>query len=115
MRCSKKLLDISYRDHITNDAVRDRIRRAIGPYEDILTTVKKRKLKWFGHVSRSSGFAKTILQGIVQGGRRKGQQKKHWENNIAEWTGLKFCNAVREAGNKIKRERVARSWRSNGR
>ena len=115
MRCSKKLLGISYRDHITNDAVRDRIRRAIGPYDDILTAVKKCKLKWFGHVSRSSGFAKTILQGIVQGGRRKGQQKKRWENNIAEWTGLKFCNAVREAGNKIKRERVARSWCPNGR
>ena len=109
MRCSKKLPGISYRDHITNDAVRDRIRRANGPYDDILTTVKKRKLKWFGHVSRSSGFAKTIIQGIVQGGRRRGRQKKHWENNIAEWTGLKFCDAIREAENKIKwRERVQR-------
>lgn len=27
--------------------------------------VKKRKLMWFGHVSRSSGVAKTILQGTV--------------------------------------------------
>ena len=43
MRCFRKLLGISYRDHITNDAVRDRIRQAIGPYDDILTTVKKRK------------------------------------------------------------------------
>ena len=31
----------------------------------------------------------TIIQGTVQGGR-KGRQKKRW-------TGLKFCNAVREA------------------
>ena len=91
MRCFRKLLGISYRDHITNDAVRDRIRQAIGPHDDILTTVKKRKLKWFGHVSRSSGLAKTILQGTVQGGRRRGRQKKRWENNVAEWTGLKFC------------------------
>ena len=68
MRCFRKLLGISYRDHITNDAVRDRIRQAIAPCDDILTTVKKRKLKWFGHVSRSSGLAKTILQGTVQGG-----------------------------------------------
>ena len=46
----------------------------------------------------------------MQGGRRRGQQKKRWENNISEWTGLKFCNAVREAENKIKwRERVAMS------
>ena len=96
------LLGISYRDHITNNSVRDRIRQAIGPYDDIVTTVKKRKLKWFGHVSRSSGLAKTILQGTVQGGRRRGRQKKRWENNIAEWTGLKFCHTVREAENKIK-------------
>ena len=86
------------------------VRQAIGLYDDILTTEKKRKLKWFGHVSRSSGLAKTILQGTVQGGRRRGRQKKRWENNISEWTGLKFCNAVREAENKIKwRERVAMS------
>ena len=104
------LLGISYRDHITNNAVRDRIRQAIGPYDDIVTTVKKRKLKWFGHVSRSSGLAKTILQGTVQGGRRRGRQKKRWENNIAEWTGLKFCHTVREAENKINwRETVATS------
>ena len=48
-----------------------------------LTTLKKRKLKWFGHVSRLPGLAKTILQGTVQGGRRKGRQKKLWENNIS--------------------------------
>ena len=68
MRCFRKVIGNSYRDHITNDAVRDRIRQAIGPYDDILTSVKKRKLKWFGHVSRSSGLAKTILQGTVQEG-----------------------------------------------
>ena len=45
MRCFRKLLGISYRDHITNDAVSGRIRQAIGPYDDILTAVKKRKLK----------------------------------------------------------------------
>ena len=39
MRCFRKLLGISYRDHITNDAVRDRIEQAIGPYDDISTTV----------------------------------------------------------------------------
>ena len=110
MRCFRKLLGISYRDHITNDAVRDRIRQAVGPYDDILTMVKKRKLKSFGHVSRSAGLTKTILQGAVQGGRRRGRQKKRWENNIFEWAGLRFCKALREAENQIKwRKRVAMS------
>ena len=64
MRCSRKLFGIAYRDHyITNDAVRDGIRpQAIGPEDDFLTTVKKRKFfKWLGHVSRSARCAETIL------------------------------------------------------
>ena len=55
MRCFHKLLGSSHRDHITNEEVKARIGNAIRPYEDLLTTVKRRKLKWFGHVTRSSG------------------------------------------------------------
>ena len=88
MRCFRKLLGISYRDHITNEEVKARIGNAIRLYEDLLTTVKRCKLKWFGHVTRSSGLSKTILQGTVQGGRRRGRQRKRWEDNIKEWTGL---------------------------
>ena len=33
--------------------------------------IKKCKLKCFGHVSRAAGLAKTILQGTMQGGRRR--------------------------------------------
>ena len=73
-RCFRKLLGISYSDHITNEEVKARIGNALGPYEDLLTSVKRRKLKWYGHVTRSSGLAKAILQGTVQGGRRRGRQ-----------------------------------------
>ena len=59
---------LKYRDHITNEEVKARIRNAIGPYEDLLTSMKRRKLKWYGHVTRPSGLVKTILQGTVQGG-----------------------------------------------
>ena len=99
MRCFRKLLSISYRDHIANEEVKARIENAIGPYEDLLTSVKRRKLKWYGHVTRSSGLAKTILQGTVQGGRRRGRQRKRWEDN-KEWTGLKWNIILRKAENR---------------
>ena len=35
LQAIRKLLGISYKDHVTNDAVRDRIRQAIGPCYDI--------------------------------------------------------------------------------
>ena len=70
MRCFRKLLGILYINHITIEEVKTGIKNTIGPYEDLLTSVKRSKLKWYGHVTRSSGLAKTILRGTVQGGRR---------------------------------------------
>ena len=55
------LLHISYKDHVTNEEVRAKIQQAIGPHEDLLAIVKRRKLQWYGHVSRSLGLAKTCL------------------------------------------------------
>ena len=97
MRCYRRLLNILYKDHVTNEEVRRKIQAAIGKYDEFLTLVKKRKLRWFGHVSRSSGLAKTILQGTVKGKRKRGRQKKRWEDNIKEWTGMDFASSTRAA------------------
>ena len=108
MRCLRKLLGITYREHITNEEVRNRTRQAIGPHEDLLTTVKQRKLRWYGHITRSTGLAKTVMQGTVQG--RQGRQRKRWEDNIPEWTGLTLGAATRKAERREEwRELVAKS------
>ena len=99
MRCYRKLLNISYKDHVTNEEVRRKIQAAIGEKDELLTLVKKRKLRWFGHVSRSSGLQKTILQGTVKGQRKRGRQKKRWVDNIQEWTGMDFDSSTRAAKN----------------
>ena len=44
MRCYRRLLNISYKDHVTNEEVRRKIQAAIGEYDELLTLVKKRKL-----------------------------------------------------------------------
>ena len=102
MRCYRRLLNISYKDHVTNEEVRRKIQAAIGEYDELLTLVKKRKLRWFGHVSRSSGLAKTILQGTVKGKRKRGRQKKRWEDKIKEWTGMDFASSTRAAENRSR-------------
>ena len=71
------------------------IGNAIGPYED-LTSVKRRKLKWYRHVKRSSGLAKTVLHGTVHGGR----QRKRCEDNIKEWTVLELIILLRKTENR---------------
>ena len=45
MRCYRSILRILYKDHVTNEEVRTKIQQAIGPHEDPLTIVKRRKLQ----------------------------------------------------------------------
>ena len=73
MRCYHKIPLISYKDYVTNEEVCAKIQQAITPNED-LTTVKRRKLQWYGHVS----------QGTVKEGGRRGRHRKRWEGNIRE-------------------------------
>ena len=104
MRCYRKIPHISY-----NEEVRAKIQQAIGPQED-MTIVKRSKLQWYFHVSRSSGLAKTILQGIAKRGRRQGKQRKRREDNIREWSGLEFGRSQRALENREKwRKLVAKS------
>ena len=105
MRCYCKILHISYKDHVTNKEVHAKVQQAIGPHED-LVIVKRRKLQWYGHVSLSSGLAKTILQGTVKGGSRQGRQRKRWED-IREWTGLEFGRSQRAVENREKMEKTS--------
>ena len=53
------------KDHVTCEEVCRKIQSAIGEWQTPgpLDSVKKRKLRWFGHISRSSGLVKIILQG----------------------------------------------------
>ena len=54
-RCFGKILGISYKDRVTNEHVRK-------------TMIMHIKLKWYGHVTRSDGLTKVILQGTVKEG-----------------------------------------------
>ena len=97
MRCYQSLLSI-----LCNKEDRRKIQAASGEYDELLTMVKKRKLRWFGHVSRSSGLAKTILQDTVNGKRRLGRQKKGWEENIKECTRMDFAISARAAEDRTR-------------
>lgn len=104
-KCYRRMLHISYKEHRTNDYVRQLVTTHAGAQEPLLSTVKRRKLAWYGHVTRHTSLSKTILQGTVEGKRRRGRQRKSWMDNIKEWTGCSFQTLLRSAED---RER----WRS---
>ncbi|GFO18343.1 hypothetical protein PoB_004484800 [Plakobranchus ocellatus] len=63
----QKILRICHLDHLSIEDIRRRLNRAIGSLDDLATVIRRRKLKWYGHITRFQGFAKTILQETVQG------------------------------------------------
>ena len=75
MRCYSKIVHISCKDQITHEEVCANIQQAIGPHEDLII-VKRRTQQWYGHVSRSSCLAKTILQGTLKRERKARQIQK---------------------------------------
>ena len=87
-KCLRKLLHISYKDHKTNEFVWASVNGLAGPKERLLSIVKRRKLKWFCHVTRHDSLCKTVMQGTVEGGCNRGRPRKNWMDNIREWTGL---------------------------
>ena len=113
MSCCCKILCISYKDHATNKDVHAKIQQAIGPHENLLTTVKRCKQQWYGHVSSSSGLAKPSCKAQWKGEelKRQGRERKKWEDNvIREWTGLEFAKSQRAVENREKwRKLVAKS------
>ena len=84
----RKLLHISYLEHKINDWVRSKINLLVGLQEPLLATIKRRKLAWFGHVTHHDSLSETIHQDTLEGGRRRGRQRKCWMDNIEEWTSL---------------------------
>lgn len=95
--CYRRMLHISYREHRTNDYVRQLVTTHAGEQEPLLSTVKRRKMTWYGHVTRHTSLSKTIQQGTVEGNRGRGRQKKAWMDNIKEWTDCSLQTLLRSA------------------
>ena len=108
MRCLRQLLGIDYKQHVTNECVRNIVTSEIGKHQELLEIVKSRKLKWFCHTTHGGGLAKVCLQGTVSGGRARGRPRKKWNDNITEWTGLSFAEATRAADDREGWRRLVR-------
>ena len=96
MRCYRKILYISYKDHVTNKEVSVKIQQATGPHKDLLMIVKRHNVQWYGHVSLSSGLAKTILQGTVKGEEDEADRGRSGKTTF----GLEFAMSQRAVENR---------------
>lgn len=100
MWCYRRLLRISWVDRVRNTEVLARLQKQL----EVMFTIKKRKLEYFGHVMRGEKYRilQNIMQGKIQGRRCPGRRRTSWLKNLREWYGVNSTSLFRAAANKIK-------------
>ena len=76
---------------------------------ELLGHVRKRKLTYYGHLCRDHGcqITKTVVEGYVEGRRRRGRPRKQYIDNIKQWTQLTTSQCVRAAEDRSRWKQLA--------
>ena len=96
MWCWRRMLRIPWTEKRTNSSVL----QEIGVTKRLLQNICIQNLRYFGHVSRRGGnnLEKVIMQGMVEGKRRRGRPRARWIDQIKAVTGypLRLCYSLAE-------------------
>src|SRR6218665_1730645 len=102
----RRILGRSRRERIRNEVTR----KELGQQVTLVDKLRKRRLTWFGHVTRMEGNRLPVvaLYGQVEGTRSRGRQPKKWIDNVKEDLMAQGMN-MRDA---VDNSRNRRIWRS---
>ena len=77
--CWRRLLRVPWTARRSNQS----ILKEISPEYSLERLMLKLKFQYFGHLLRRTGsFKKTLILGMIEGGRRRGQQRMRWLDGI---------------------------------
>ena len=93
MTCYRRALKIPWTAHRTNES----ILLELGTQRELVMTVRKRKLQYFGHVTRANNICTHILEGRINGRRSRGRPRRRWTDDIKEWTRRPLSECSRMA------------------
>ena len=84
--CYRRLLNITWKDKKPNSEILKELEKE----RELYGIIVKRKLTYFGHMSRNtnSSITKIIVQGKVEGKRGRGRPKISYMDNVRLWTGM---------------------------
>ena len=109
MRCYRRILNISCKDHVTNKEVRAKIGQAIGPHKDLLTIIKRQTaVVWScfpfirsgqNHLARHSKMGKKTRQTKEEVGRQ--HQGMDWPGVRQVPDGIGKQGKMKKTGCKI--------------
>ena len=98
MWCYRRLLNVTFKDRRTNLSILDQLKTK----RELYGIVVKRKMTYFGHMSRSkSTITKDIIQGKIEGRRNRGRPRSSYMDNIRQWTNLSTHEAFQATSDRV--------------
>lgn len=103
----RRLLRIPWTAHRTNVSILEEL----GIQERLSSVVKRRILKYFGHVTRrkDDNLEKLVVQGKPEGKRPRGRSPRRWIDQVKEFTGTPFQENIRNASDRDKWRNIAQT------
>ena len=78
MWCYRKLLKTNWLDKVTNDTILNLVKEKRSLY----VSIKRRRDRLIGDTIRHKGLAEIVLQGILEGRKKKGKQRLEYVKKI---------------------------------
>lgn len=106
----RRMLKISWVQKVRNVTVLQRLNKK---GTEVLNTIKRRKLEYFGHIMRNPKYEllQVITQGKIQGRRRPGRPMTSWLQNLRQWFQLSTGELFRAAASKTEISRMIANLR----
>ena len=94
MFCYRKMMRLSSLKKISHEHVLN----MVGMERCLLVTIRRRQLRFVGHVVRKGGLEKLVLEGKIDGKRQRGRQRLKYLDGLAFAAGCGAVDNLRRAG-----------------
>ena len=80
----RRMLKVPWTEKLSNEAVLKRMKRD----RTMVSTIRKRQLKFFGHVWRDGGLENLVISGRIDGKRDRGRQRITHTTSLRQYYNL---------------------------
>ena len=94
----RRMLRIKWTSHTSNAEVP----RRAGCQQNLILTIRRHQLEFFGHAMRKEGLEDLFVTGKVEGRRDRGRQRMTYLSSLAGWTGVPELELIRAAKDRTR-------------
>src|SRR5437899_9715171 len=94
----RRILRISYKKHIANEEVLNRM----ATKRNLIITIRRRQMSFFGHVMRNKEIENFSMVGKIEGKRCRGRQRITYTKSFSVWMKIEETEMIRASKDRDK-------------